>query len=288
LANILITGGAGNLGSALSQKLLQEGHWLRIFDLPQADFSLAEAWGTEIIKGTLLNPDALRQAAAGMDAIFHLAAILPPASERDRERTLKVNVQGTQHLLRALAEIFPEPRLFFSSSVAVYGDTSREIPPVGVARPLRASDYYTESKILCEESIRRQARNYTILRVSGIAIPAFLDPPEIWPFQSQQRVEMIALSDLVHALVRALGSAETQGKIFNLAGGKGWQMRGKDFVEAFCRALELPWAKQNFQTHPGWLDWYETVDSQKILGYQETSFDAFEKQLRQAAEEAMV
>jgi nucleoside-diphosphate-sugar epimerase len=287
LANILITGGAGNLGTALSQKLLQDGHRLRIFDLPQVDFSAHEAWGTEIIKGNILDFDTLRRVIDRMEVIFHLAAIMPPASEKDRERTLQVNVQGTGNLLRAMQELSSAPRLIFSSSVSVYGDTSKESPPVGVDHPLRASDCYSESKIRCEESIRIQVKDYTILRISGIAIPAFMDPPELWQFQADQRMEMIAIGDLVTALVRAMGKSEARGKIFNIAGGKGWQMYAKDFVAAFCRAMDLPLARQKFQSQPGWFDWYETAESQKILAYQETSFGTFEKQLRKAAEEAL-
>jgi len=287
LARILITGGAGNLGTALSQRLLQEGHRLHIFDLPQADFSFHEAWGTEIIKGSLLDFDTLLQAVTGMDVIFHLAAILPPASERDREHTFQVNVQGTDFLLRAMKELSHEVRLIFSSSVSVYGDTSKGSPPVKIDHPLKASDHYSESKICCEENIRMQAKKYTLLRISGIAIPAFMDPPEVWQFRPDQRIEMIAIADLVTALVKAMGSAEAQGKIFNLAGGRGWQMYGKDFVEVFCLAMDLPMARQRFQSQPGWFDWYDTAESQKILCYQKTSFETFENQLRRAFEEAM-
>jgi nucleoside-diphosphate-sugar epimerase len=287
LACILITGGAGNLGTALSQRLLQEGHRLRIFDLPQADFSFHEAWGTEIIKGSLLAFDTLLQAVTGMDIIFHLAAILPPASERDREHTFQVNVQGTDFLLRAMKELSHEVRLIFSSSVSVYGDTSKGSPPVKIDHPLKASDHYSESKICCEENIRMQAKKYTLLRISGIAIPAFMDPPEVWQFRPDQRIEMIAIADLVTALVKTMGTAEAQGKILNIAGGRGWQMCGKDFVEVFCRALDLPLARQRFQSRPGWFDWYDTAESQKILCYQKTSFETFEKQMRKAVEEAM-
>ena len=287
MANIMITGGAGNLGTALSQRLLQEGHRLRIFDLPQADFSFHEAWETEIIKGSLLDFDILRQAATGVDVIFHLAALLPPASDMNRERTFQVNVQGTEYLLRAMKELSHEARLIFSSSVSVYGDTSKESPPVKIDHPLKASDHYSESKICCEENIRMQAKKYTLLRISGIAIPAFMDPPEVWQFQPDQRIEMVPITDLVTALVKTMGTAQAQGKIFNIAGGRGWQMYGKDFVEVFCRALDLPLARQRFQSRPGWFDWYDTAESQKILCYQKTSFETFEKQMRKAAEEAM-
>jgi nucleoside-diphosphate-sugar epimerase len=287
MPKILITGGAGNLGTALTQKLLAQGHDLRILDLPQADFSLAETWGVEIIKGNLLDFATLHQAVREIEAIYHLAALIPPTSEKDRSLTFRVNLEGTENLLRAIQGNSPEPRLIFASSVCVYGDTTQERPPIGIDHPLRASDYYSETKIRCEEIIRRQMKNCTLLRISGIAIPAFMDPPEVWQFQPEQRIEMICIADLVTALAESLRAGKAGGRIFNLAGGKQWQMEGKDFVAAFCRALDLPPEKQKFQSTPGWFDWYDTVESQRILNYQETSFQEFEKQLRKAAEEAM-
>jgi nucleoside-diphosphate-sugar epimerase len=286
MARILITGGAGNLGLALTQKLLGQGHCLCIFDLPQADFSPLETWGVEIIKGNLLDFSTLRRAAGDRETIYHLAALIPPVSERDRALTFQVNVEGTENLLRAIQGHSPQPHLIFASSVCVYGDTTKERPPLGVDHRLRGSDFYSETKIRGEEAIRRRMERYTLLRISGIAIPAFMDPPEVWQFQPEQRIEMICLADLVTALAEALRTDKARGKILNLAGGKQWQMQGRDFVAAFCRALDLSPEKQKFQSFPGWFDWYDTVESQRILRYQETSFLDFEKQLRKAAEEA--
>jgi len=287
LAYVLITGGAGNLGTALTRKLLDEGHRVRIFDLPQADFSLPLSWGAEIIKGNILDRAVLGGAVQGIDWIYHLAALLPPGSEKDRDRTLQVNVQGTKNLLQAMRASTPKPSFIFSSSVSIYGDTSGESPPVAVEHPPAASDFYSESKILCEEAVAGELENFTILRITGIAIPAFMDPPEIWQFQPGQRIEMICLSDLVTALARVPEAKEARGKTFNIAGGKDWRMRGQDFVKAFCGALEVPFENQKFQTAPGWFDWYDTEESQQILRYQETSFGSFQKQLRRAFQDAM-
>ncbi len=171
--------------------------------------------------------------------------------------------------------------------MSVYGDTSPKSPPVRIYDPLTPSDFYSESKIRCEELVAGELKNFTILRISGIAIPAFMDPPELWQFQAEQRIEMICLADLVTALARIPRAEEAREKIFNLAGGKDWRMTGKDFVTAFCSAMEIPLDKQKFQTNPGWFDWYDTEISQRILRYQETSFRVFQEQFRKAFEEAM-
>ena len=72
---------------------------------------------------------------AGVSAVMHLAAILPPASERNRERTLAINVDGTMHIIRAMEANAREAVLVFSSSVSTYGDTTSETPPVRVNIP---------------------------------------------------------------------------------------------------------------------------------------------------------
>jgi nucleoside-diphosphate-sugar epimerase len=55
-----------------------------------------------------------------MDTVFHLASILPPASERNSERTFRVNVEGTKRVLRAAKSGKDKKRLIFTSSVATY------------------------------------------------------------------------------------------------------------------------------------------------------------------------
>ena len=86
---------------------------------------------------------------------MHLAAILPPASERNRERTLSINVDGTINIIRAMEANAREAVLVFSSSVSTYGDTTSETPPVRVEHPQTALDIYAESKIASERLVRQ-------------------------------------------------------------------------------------------------------------------------------------
>ena len=104
MAEILITGGAGNFGRTLAGSLRPQGHGIRIFDLPNCNFEVFQGWGeTQIYTGDILDGATLARAMQGVDLIFHLAAVLPPASEEDRERTFRVNVQGTRNLLESCA-----------------------------------------------------------------------------------------------------------------------------------------------------------------------------------------
>ena len=97
---ILITGGAGSVGRQLVEKFTLTGQCVRIFDLPQMDFSgLEEDPRIEIIKGDATKPHDVKKAIRDVSSIIHLAAILPPNSERSRDITFRVNVGGTENII---------------------------------------------------------------------------------------------------------------------------------------------------------------------------------------------
>ncbi len=286
MKTITITGGAGSLGREVALELARAGHRLRVLDLPQCDFSSLERAGIEIVRGSIADERSLVEAVRGVDVVLHLAALLPPASERSRDRTMAVNVEGTRALLKALQREAPYAHLVFSSSVCVYGDTSQEEPPVRAARPPRPLDLYGESKALAEEAVRCSGLPHTILRIAGIAVPALLAPPEVWPFQDGQRIEFIARGDVVQALLACVQISAT-GQTLNVAGGPSWQMAGEAYVARWSEALGLPPEEARFMERPGTFDWYDTVASQALLGYQHTSFERFGTLLDEAIQQAL-
>jgi nucleoside-diphosphate-sugar epimerase len=287
IMKILITGGAGNLGKALAAELRGEEHGLHIFDLPHSDFSFYEGWeDARVFKGDILDPASVRVALDGVDMLFHLAAILPPASEVDKQQTLRVNVDGTRVLLEALS-IDPAPCIVFASSVSVYGDTSRMREPVGVDHPVNPNDWYAESKVACERLLHESGHPYVNLRISGIAIPEFLDPPEPWPFMGDQRIELMPMSDLVHVLASLVAYERALNKTLIIAGGPTWQVTGEHYVRRWGEIMEIPFEEMSFQESPGWLNWYDTAESQKILNYQKTSLEDFFGELQTAVAEAL-
>lgn len=288
MAEILITGGAGNLGRTLAQRLREEGHRLRILDLPSCDYSPFQGWDRmQIIHGDILDLQGLKESLEGVDWIYHLAAILPPGSEIDRERTFRVNVEGTRCLLDACGGLGEPPKVIFASSVSVYGDTSWEAGIIRPDHPVQPNDWYAESKVEAERILIDSGIPHVNLRVSGIVIPAFLDPPEPWPFTGDQRIELVALEDVIRAMVVILGVEEILGHTLLIAGGRSWQVTGEQYVRRWGEIMEIPLDEMSFQNQPGWLNWYDTTESQTLLNYQRITLNEFFKQLEAAVAEAL-
>jgi nucleoside-diphosphate-sugar epimerase len=278
---VLITGGAGSVGRILVSRLRQDGHPVRVFDLPTMNYAGLEGIaGIEVIKGDITDAVTVRHAVAGVDAVIHLAAILPPASERDRAKTFAVNVEGTIHIVRALEQLAPRAALIFSSSISTYGDTTQEPPPVRVSHAQHAIDVYAESKIVGEQVLRESRATWVILRIAGIAVPAFQEPPAVWPFMPDQRVELVHRDDVVTAIYHATTMAAAYGKTLNIAGGPTWQMTGRQYVERLYDLLGVPPEEAKFRRTSGWVDWYDTQESQQLLAYQNTPYETFLAQIK--------
>ena len=284
----MITGGAGSVGRQLAGMFLAEGRPVRIFDLPFMDFSgLEDEPNVEIVKGDITDKESVYEAVRNVGGILHLAALLPPASERDRDKTFAVNVEGTRNIVEALKSHGSKATLVFTSSISTYGDTSKESDPIKITQPQNAIDTYAESKIAGEKVLIGSGVNFVILRIASIAVPAFLEPPEPWPFTSDQRVEMVHRDDVADAIKSSVGTAEAVGNVFNIAGGSTWRLAGKNYVEDFFNFMGAPVEMAVYREEPGWNDWYDTVESQKILNYQNRSYDFYSGEMKAIVEEMM-
>ena len=280
-APVLITGGAGSVGRILVMRLRQEGRPVRIFDLPGMNYTGLEGVdGVEIVKGSITDLDTLHRAVQGVEAVVHLAALLPPASERDRAQTFAVNVDGTARIVQALEALAPDAVLVFSSSVSTYGDTMHEEPPIRVTHPQRAIDMYAESKIAGEQVLLSSHASWIILRIAGIAVPAFQEPPAVWPFMADQRVELVHRDDVVTAIHRATTCPAARRSILHIAGGPSWQTTGRSYVKQLYDLMGVPWEEARFRDAPGWMDWYDTAAAQQLLAYQNTPYEAFLAQIK--------
>jgi nucleoside-diphosphate-sugar epimerase len=275
---ILVTGGAGRLGYHVIDKLLEKGHHVRAFDLPEVNWSHLQDFEVEVQKGDITNPSTVKDACEDVEAVIHLAAILPPISEVNVQLTNKVNFHGTKNIILNIKD----GHIIFSSSISVYGVTVFEKFPITETHPLQTHNNYSTSKIKAETQVKESGNVYNILRIAPISVLDLVEIPDIIPYMSNQRVEFIYVEDAALALVNTIEKA-TPGEIYNIAGGDTWQMTGTDYIERFYRALGVEVEPFFSDTYTA-VDWYDTNRSKK-LGYQRTSFNKFEEKLKLLGEE---
>ncbi len=149
---LLVTGGAGYIGSVMAAQLLAADHEVTIFDNLSKGHIQAVSAGAHFIEGDLLNEQSLNSVLTkGFDGVLHFAALsLVGESVQQPERYYRNNVCGTLNLLEAMhaADV---PRLVFSSTAAVYGEPE-DIPilETAVARP---TNPYGGSKLAIDQLI---------------------------------------------------------------------------------------------------------------------------------------
>lgn len=195
---VLVTGGAGFIGSNLADRLASDGHRVRIFDaLARPGVERNLAWLTsrhgdriEPVIADIREADKLAAAVRGVDAAFHFAAqVAVTTSMVDPAADLAININGTFNLLEAArAQATPVP-VIFASTNKVYGDLvqfgSRETPQghlpddealasygVSEAQPLDFHTPYGCSKGAADQYVLDYARSYglptAVLRMSCV------------------------------------------------------------------------------------------------------------------------
>jgi UDP-glucose 4-epimerase len=145
----LVTGGAGFIGSHVAERLLAEGHRVRVLDnfSTGSRANLDFAHGNrrlEIVRGDLKNLKTVERAVRGVSVVFHQAAMRSvPRSVADPLGCNATNVTGTLHLLYAAAKQKKKPRIVYASSSSVYGERpdlpKREDQPTAPISPYAAS-----------------------------------------------------------------------------------------------------------------------------------------------------
>ena len=139
---ILVTGGAGFVGSHLADALVRAGHQVRVFDnlSPQvhgAEFPDYLSDAAEFIAGDMRNPKELARAIAGMDVIFHLAAAVGVGqSMYEIANYMDINTQGTANLLQAMLDSRSRvEKLIVASSMSIYGEGKYRCLEHGIVAP---------------------------------------------------------------------------------------------------------------------------------------------------------
>jgi UDP-glucose 4-epimerase len=239
----LVTGGAGFIGGHLVDRLVRDGWRVRVLD----DFSsgreqnLARSAGHfELLRGDLCDAALLARALAGVELVFHQAAIPSvPRSVAEPARTHRVNATGTLELLGAARQSGAR-RLVFAASCAVYGN-GEQLPKQEEMRPEPESPYALQ-KLAGEEYCRLYTRLYGFETVAlryfnvygprqnpasdyAAVVPRFVEAclsgsaPTIYGDGEQTR-DFVFVEDVVAANLLAASSQKAAGCVMNVASGR--------------------------------------------------------------------
>jgi UDP-glucose 4-epimerase len=155
---VLVTGGAGYIGSVVAEELLQAGHEVVVFDNLSRGHRQAVPKNAELVVGDLADRAALDQLLQsrainfrGFDAVMHFAALIEAGeSMKAPEQFFRNNTANALTLLEAMLAV-RVPRFVFSSTAALYGNPDRT--PLAEDDPLRPTNAYGESKLLVERML---------------------------------------------------------------------------------------------------------------------------------------
>lgn len=269
---VLVTGGAGYVGSTVVPILLAGGHRVRVLDsLLHGGRALLGVWSHpdfEFNHGDVRDRDAVREALSGVDAIVHLAAIVgDPACARQPEIARQVNLEASMNLLEE-AEKAKVGQFVFASTCSNYGKMTDPDVLVDEDAELRPVSLYAETKVAVEkEVLARGARGRlrgTALRLATVfgASPRMRFDLTINEFTLRMLVEkeIVVYGEqfwrpYVHVRDAALGirmileapGEKTSGVVYNV-GSSEQNFRKQDLVEMilpFAPGAEVKYVHKN-------------------------------------------
>jgi UDP-N-acetylglucosamine/UDP-N-acetyl-alpha-D-glucosaminouronate 4-epimerase len=290
---VLVTGGAGFIGSNLVDELLARGHAVRVLD----NFSTghrhnlaAVAGDVELVEGDLRSYERVHHAVRGCEAVFHQGALPSvPRSVQDPITTSEINVGGTLNVLLTARDEGVR-RVVFASSSSIYGDapgfprTERAAP-----RPLAP---YAVSKLAAEQYCRVFTTVYGLETVSlryfnifgrhqdpasqysGV-IPRFITamragrPPTVQGSGEQSR-DFTHIDNAVAANLLAMEAPGAAGGVFNV--GCGTHHSLNQLIETLNRLLGSELEAEHTAPRPGDVErsWADIALAEEVLGYSPT------------------
>jgi UDP-glucose 4-epimerase len=241
---ILVTGGAGFIGSHLAEHFFNEGHDVSVIDNESTGRRENLPDGIRFIRGDVAVSAELEAAfAMGLDAVCHMAGqVSLIRSFTDPVADLRTNIQGTVNVIQLCLK-YRIPRLLYASSMTAYGHT--DMLPTPEAEPCVPVSYYGITKYAAERYVQatgsrhdlefdfrvtsfrmynvygpRQALDNPYQGVLGIFLGNLLRGEPITIFgDGEQSRDFIYIGDVVRAWASALDNPAAYGSIFNLGSG---------------------------------------------------------------------
>lgn len=247
MSRFLVTGGAGFIGSNITEKLIKDSHFVRVLDNfssgKMENLSFAHelrATSYELVRGDIRDKATCDKACAGIDYVLHQAALRSvPKSMKDPDSYNDVNIQGTLNMLQAASK-HKIKRFVFASSSSVYGDVDKFpekedflpklISPYALSK--LTGEYYCKifSEFFNVETVCLRYFNIFGPKQAlddeyAVVIPKFIhcilhdEQPPIFGTGKQSR-DFTYIDNVVQANILAATTPNIKHEVFNVANGK--------------------------------------------------------------------
>ena len=290
-SKVLVTGGAGFIGSHLVERLVNDDYHVVVLDNLLSG-KLANIEGplrsgkVDFVEGDIRDASIVKKSLVGVDVVAHLAALVSvPLSIEDPKSTFDVNLLGTLNLLNLCAKEKIK-RFVFISSCAVLGDT-KSLPVTEEAQTNPISPY-ADSKLLAERYClgynERELLEAVVLRFFNVygprqtmndysgVITLFIErcrqglPLTVYGDGSQTR-DFVNVKDVADAVFASMVKTEAKGEIFNVGSGKPTSIKtlAKTVLDLAGKNLEIKYEKSRTGDIK---DSYADISkAKKLLGY---------------------
>ncbi len=259
MEKVLVTGAAGVVGLKTIKYLLSEGKYeITALDLRNKD-SQAKLRKyrrrVNVIYGDINDTVLMEALVKEQDYIIHLAGVMPPLADIKKDLSDLVEYKGTELIVKAINFYNPNCFLIYASSTTIYGD----IKEASGKSPIKTTelDYYSQTKVKCEELIKKRLKKYTIIR-----LPLILSEPKLGSFMYNGKLnndcEALTDNDAGYMLVKAISQGETLNKkVFNAGGGTSQTSTYRNILAnvldiyglSFKYILTALFVDKNFYTH---------------------------------------
>lgn len=296
---ILLTGAFGNIGASTLKNLLEindqknENNGIICLDIKnkktqKIQESLKKKGVFETVWGSVTDKGVLDKALKNVDCVIHLAAILAPVTEKKPDLSYSVNVGGTQNIVDVASLQEKKPKIILASSISIYGPMNPSMGPIRVSDPINPTDVYTNTKVKAESIVTNSKLPWLILRLTAVpplGMGGGDDMDALFEIPLEQHIEFAHTMDVGLAFANA-ALRDVTNKILLIGGGKRNQMLNREFLTKYLQAVGIGMLPEKVFKKPkndnNWyyVNWLDTEESERLLEYQNLTFDDFLKDLK--------
>ncbi len=283
MKKVLVTGAAGTIGNLVIKYLLSEGKYeITAIDLKNKNtYQVLKKYRRRIniIYGDITDPILTDALVKDHDYIIHLAGVLPPLANVNKELMEVIDYKCTENLIRAMEFYNKDCELLYASTTSIYDNDKTKEVTISTKTTNNELDYYSQNKLEIEKMITKKHKNHIIFRLP-LVLGDLGKNDFIYNGINNEYIEVITAEDAAYAFVKALDNIPSlNGKKFNLAGGEGCRATYKEILINILKYYGISWKfirarLFNYKDFHGFI--YRDSDKlENILHFRNDSIDSY-------------